>query len=158
LILNSFPPPPRTLMRLIWSALWGAFPGEIHLISEFLIPSLRAPALAPLAAPQEVKGRRQSQTTGEGTAGMLQSPQPPTRPPTVQSPSCTTAGQAPRPQVSALRTERRQPHLCIFWSGQKALSQGPRNPKPRRFSKGVGAEDKIYAGISLLHNLPIICP
>lgn len=45
-------------MRLIWSALWGAFPREIHLISEFLIPSLRGPVLAPFATPQEVEGAR----------------------------------------------------------------------------------------------------
>lgn len=56
-------------MRLIWSALWGAFPREIHLISEFLIPSLRGPALAPFAASQEVKGvvgGREAQAKGEG--------------------------------------------------------------------------------------------
>ena len=46
-------------MLLIWSALWGAFPGELRLISEFLIPSVGAQALAPLATPQEV-GERQA--------------------------------------------------------------------------------------------------
>lgn len=61
LILNNTPPPhTHTLMHLIWSALWGAFPGEIRLISEFLIPSVGAQALAPLTTPQEVEGERQA--------------------------------------------------------------------------------------------------
>lgn len=69
-ILNSFslPPHPRTLMRLIWSALWGAFPGEIHLISEFLIPSLGAPASAPLAAPREVRAGGRARAAKAGPA------------------------------------------------------------------------------------------
>ncbi|KAM8783497.1 paired box protein Pax-2 isoform 3-T3 [Rhynchonycteris naso] len=64
-------------MRLIWSALWEAFPREKHLISEFLIPSLIAPALAPLAAPREVPGverGRQAQATWAGRSGRLPSP------------------------------------------------------------------------------------
>lgn len=61
-------------MRLIWSAQWGAFPREIHLISEFLIPSLRGLALAPFAAPQEVEGVEgggPAQAKGEEPAGKL---------------------------------------------------------------------------------------
>lgn len=73
-------------MRLIWSSLWEAFPREIHLISEFLIPSLRAPALASLAAPQEVsrvEGGRPAQASGVGRGwGSPPPPQDPrTRPP-----------------------------------------------------------------------------
>lgn len=45
-------------MHLIWSALWGAFPREVRLISEFLIPSLRAKAIAPHATPREVEEER----------------------------------------------------------------------------------------------------
>lgn len=65
-------------MRLIWSALWGAFPREIHLISEFLIPSLRGPVLAPFATPQEVEGARggrEPHAKGEGH-GSLAAPGP----------------------------------------------------------------------------------
>lgn len=53
-------------MHLIWSTLWGAFPREIHLISEFLIPSLRALARVPLSTPQVVEGGRLAQALGEG--------------------------------------------------------------------------------------------
>lgn len=51
-------------MRLIWSALWEAFPREIHLISEFLIPSLLAQAWLPSLLPRRWKG--EVRATGEG--------------------------------------------------------------------------------------------
>lgn len=47
-------------MHLIWSALWGTFPREVRLISEFLIPSLRTKAIAPHATPREAEGERQA--------------------------------------------------------------------------------------------------
>lgn len=83
-------------MHLIWSALRGAFPREIHLISEFLIPSLRAPALAPLAAPLEVEGvegGRLAEVSRRGMTEML--PGPPPTPPLrgpATFPNCSRSG------------------------------------------------------------------
>lgn len=131
-------------MRLIWSALWGAFPREIHLISEFLIPSLRAQALAPLAVPgrcQEWKEEGRPRPPGRGAAGGLSSPCPPS----PQAPRCPAAfpnssRSAPGPRVRALPAERRQPRLCLSLPGQKTLGQGPGHWKIiRRVTKGAGA-------------------
>lgn len=110
-------------MRLIWSALWEASPREMHLISEFLIPSLRTSALAPFAAPWEVSGveggsRAQANKAQLGGLSHPLSPLPQT-----QLPSRTTRGQVPGTQVRALVAAGRQRHPCFFSLGRKALGQ-----------------------------------
>lgn len=97
-------------MHLIWSALWGAFPGERRLISEFLIPSLGAWALAPLATPREVKGESRARATGEGHSWMLGSSRGAlARSSAAQPPSRTAQDPVPSPRVSASWAEERQP-------------------------------------------------
>lgn len=123
-------------MRLIWSALWGAFPREIHLISEFLIPSLRGRALAPFAAPREVEGvegGRQAQARGEGQGGEApRGPQPSphvAQPPsqTARGPGVWALGQGP-----AFSGEAATPLPFLTWTE----SAGPGNGKPEKEQKG----------------------
>lgn len=111
--LNSAPPP-RTLMHLIWSALWGAFPGEIHLISEFLIPFLRAEPLLPLLL---LGGGRRKAGPGHWKEGRgWGAPQhPPPRPSRLSEPLEPGAWA----QVGVLWAKEGRPRLCLPWPGRK---------------------------------------
>lgn len=130
-------------MRLIWSALWGAFPREIHLISEFLIPFLRAPALAPLAAPWEVsgvEGERQAQATGAGRGWGLLRPlslhQAPCGPAAI--PNCSKSGAWAVGQGPDCGGQAATP-LPFPSPGRKAPGRGLGNPKMnRRIAKEAG--------------------
>ena len=127
-------------MRLIWSALWGAFPREIHLISEFLIPSLRALALAPLATPREVEGvegGRLAQATREGLG--WDAPRAPTRRPSPPPP------RSPAAFLNCSRSGAWGPRSgpCLQRVGSQASafpprveSTGPGNGKTEKEQKG----------------------
>lgn len=148
-------------MRLIWSALWGAYPGEIHLISEFLIPSLRARALAPGAAPQEVGGGRQAQATGEGRGwdapaaaqGPRQAPRGPAAFLNSLRPGSWALGQRPAGRG-------RQPVPLPFLV--RAESVGTGNGRPVKEKRSVHERNQcereqrrgLHRHFTILHNLP----
>lgn len=122
-------------------------------------PLPQSPALAPLAAPREVEGRRHFPASGEGRG--WDAPAAPACLTKAQPPSQAVGGRAPGPWVRALQEEGRQPHFCLFSPGRKTL--GPGNWKPENGRKGFwkgacvggsGAADWVYTSTSLLHNMP----
>lgn len=138
-------------MRLIWSALWGAFPREIHLISEFLIPSLRGPALAPFAAPQEVErveGGGQAQAKGEGHGWEAPS-LPPAPHGSAAFPNRSRSGAGVSGLwVRVLPEAGRQLCLCLSSPGLKALGQGTGNRKRSgRMEKRAGTRGGSGQGL-----------
>ena len=126
-------------MRLIWSALWEAFPREMHLISEFLIPSLRASALAPFAAPREVSGVEggSQALANRARLGVFRTPLPPSPDPAA-FPNYSRSGAWDPGQGPACGGEAKTP--LLFLSGEKSPGPGRGNWKmSRRIAKGTGA-------------------